>query len=258
MIAPLPDWSKPWLQPYAAQGQRLERALRQGDPLCSALNVLAEGGQPRFVPQTSLPPGQGYEAFLHATGRCPTRENLHDLLNGLVWLHFPRTKWRLNALHAAEIARLGEGAQRGPLRDAMTLFDENGALLLAPRSMWDALRAHDWRSAFVTQRGQWREARLLVFGHGLLERLQAPRKPMSAHVLAAPPALESIADIDHWLADSIDAQAWAAKPFAPLPVLGVPGWCAGNAHESFYDDPLVFRRAGRPDTPQQRTLQGAA
>jgi len=253
-----PDWSRPWLQPYATQGRALRRALDGGRPLYAALNAVAGAEQPRFVPQQPLPPGRGYEALLHGQRVCPTRENLHDLFNGLSWLHFPRSKWRLNALHAAEIARLGAGPRRGPLRDAMTLFDENGALLLAPRGMWDALRARDWRGLFVTRRGQWRGARLLVFGHGLLEQLQHPRKPLTAHVLAAPNALDSIADIDRWLAAAIDAHAWAAKPFAPLPVLGVPGWCAGNAHESFYDDPFVFRRAGRSDTPQQRTLQAAA
>ena len=253
-----PDWSRPWLHPYAGQGRALVQAMRGGRPLYAALNTVAGVEQPRFVPQQSLPRGGGYEAQLHAQRTCPTRENLHDLFNGLSWLHFPRSKWRFNALHAAEIARRGPGRQRGPLRDAMTLFDENGALLLAPRGMWDALLARDWHGLFVRRRGQWQGARLLVFGHGLLEQLQHPRKPLTAHVVAAPQALDSIASIDHWLAAAVDADAWTEKPFAPLPVLGVPGWCAGNAHESFYDDPFVFRRAGRPDTPQQRTLQGAA
>lgn len=258
MIAALPDWSRPWLQPYAAQGQRLQAALCAGQPLHMALNAGATADQPRFVPQHALPAGQGYEAHLHARRECPTRDNLHDLLNGLAWLHFPRSKWRLNALHAAELARLGAGPRRGPLRDAMTLFDENGALLLAPRGMWDALRARDWHGLFVAQRERWHAARVLVFGHGLLEQLQTPRKPLTAHVLAAPIALETIADIDRWLADSINADVWRAKPFAPLPVLGVPGWCAQNAHESFYDDRFVFRPAARSDIREQRTLARVA
>jgi hypothetical protein len=33
----------------------------------------------------------------------------------------------------------------------------------------------------------------------------------------------------------------ARKPFEPLPVLGVPGWCADNAQPQFYDDTQVFR-----------------
>jgi hypothetical protein len=31
------------------------------------------------------------------------------------------------------------------------------------------------------------------------------------------------------------------KPFTPLPVLGIPGWCQENEDVSFYDDPRVFR-----------------
>lgn len=38
-------------------------------------------------------------------------------------------------------------------------------------------------------------------------------------------------------------QALAAKPFNPLPVLGVPGWWAENENFCFYDDSLVFRSA---------------
>ncbi|MFT3718173.1 DUF3025 domain-containing protein [Pseudorhodoferax sp.] len=252
-----PDWTAPWLAPYAAIGRALVAALAGGRPLAEALDR-HPAAPCRFVPQAALPPGQAYESFVHATGRVPVRPDRHDFLNGLTWLHFPRAKARLYALHAAEIERLGRGPRRGPLRDALTLFDENGALLLASRSMWDALRARDWQGLFVARRGDWRQARLLVFGHGLLEQLYRPRKPLTAHVVAAPAALDSIADVDAWLAGAMDAAAWQAKPFAPLPVLGVPGWCAGNADPAFYDDPLVFRRAGRSDVPEQRTLPGAA
>lgn len=48
----------------------------------------------QFVPQHSLPPGEAYEAFIRRTGLVPTRDNLHDLFNGLVWQRFPRAKAR--------------------------------------------------------------------------------------------------------------------------------------------------------------------
>jgi hypothetical protein len=35
----------------------------------------------------------------------------------------------------------------------------------------------------------------------------------------------------------------ASKPFAPLPVLGVPGWHAGNVDAEFYANSAVFRAA---------------
>ena len=47
--------------------------------------------------------------------------------------------------------------------------------------------------------------------------------------------------LDAWLAQDIDTQRWAGKPFSPLPVLGVPGWWPANEDAVFYADPLVFR-----------------
>ncbi len=202
----------------------------------------------RFVPHEALPPGEAYEAHIFRTGDVPTRDNLHDFFNGLAWLHFPRAKRRLNELQAAEIARCGIGARRGPLRDALTLFDENGAVLDAPPALWDALVARDWQRLFVTERARWDEARLLLFGHALLEKLTAPRKGLTAHVLFAPGALRSIYPRDESIAEALSAAHLATKPFVPLPVLGVPGWWPGNANPCFYDDLDVFRppRLSRP------------
>jgi hypothetical protein len=213
----------------------------------------------RFVSQHSLPPGEAYEAFIRRTGQVPTRENLHDLFNGLVWLHFPLSKARLNELQSAEIARQGVGAVRGPVRDAITLFDENGALLLAPEPLWQALLARDWAALFITHRALWAQARLLLFGHALMEQLVSPRKNITAHVLIekfAHPmnsplgsvlALDQTLDhvlgqaLDQALAYSLSAERLATKPFTPLPVLGVPGWWPANAQPGFYADASVFR-----------------
>lgn len=229
------DWAQPWLLPYHAVGTTLP------------LEAIHAPGVPRFVPQDRLPPGEPYEAFIHRTGTVPTRDNLHDFFNGLVWLHFPQAKRRLNALQAAEIARAGIGATRGPLRDALTLFDENGAVLDAPPALWDALLARDWQRLFVTERARWQEARLLVFGHALLEKLAAPRKPATAHVLWAPGAARSIAADDAAITAALDAAHLATKPFVTLPVLGIPGWWGGNRDFCFYDDPDVFRPRRAPD-----------
>ena len=154
---------------------------------------------------------------------------------------FPRAKTRLNQLQAAEIAKAGIQQVRGPVRDALTLFDENAALLSAPQALWDALQARDWQRLFIDLRPLWDEASLTLFGHALLEKLVSPRKPITAHVYLAQTAINSIADLDAWLADDLSAIKLAAKPFAPLPVLGVPGWWAENENFSFYDDSDVFR-----------------
>ena len=237
------DWSAPWLAPWRGLGQPLAQQLLQDEPsVHQALQTAAPQGAPVvFVPQSALPEGTAYEQHIWDTRRVSTRDNLHDFFNGLVWLQFPRTKRRLNQLQAQAIAADGVQAVRGPLRDAVTVFDENGALLQAPDALWGALRARDWQRLFIDLRPLWAEARLVLFGHALLEKLVFPRKPMVAHVFHAPVAMNSIADMDSWLADQMEASAWSTKPFTPLPVLGVPGWWPANEAPGFYDDAQVFR-----------------
>jgi hypothetical protein len=119
-------------------------------------------------------------------------------------LRHPALKWRLNELQAAQIAAAPKGAPRGAVRDALTLFDENAALLQGPAPLVDALRRRDWHALFVTQRAAWTDVRLELFGHALLEKLVR---------------------------------------LLPLPVLGVPGWWGPNEALDFYGDATVFRVA---------------
>ncbi len=235
------DWSAAWLAPWRASGQPVaQQVLQHGAPVHRALQG-AMAAPVQFVPQDDLPEGAAYEQHIFDTRRVPTRDNLHDFFNGLVWLHFPQAKRRLNELQAGAIAAHGIGAVRGPLRDALTVFDENGALLDAPAPIWEALNARQWQRLFVNLRPLWREARLLLFGHALLEKLVMPRKPIVAHVYQTPCAMNSVAGTDIWLARQLQAERWACKPFTPLPVLGVPGWWPANEDPQFYADPQVFR-----------------
>ena len=246
------DWAAPWLQPWQTRGEPLAAALQAaGVPVHAALS--AAPAPVRFVPQSDLPEGQAYEQFIWDTRCVPTRDNLHDFFNGLIWCAFPAAKRQLNALQAAEIARDGIGARRGPVRDAITLFDENGAVLAAPEALWQALAARRWAELFGPLRPLWRHARLWVFGHAALEKLVSPYKSITAHVLQAPAAIETIEDVDAWLAASLSAERLVPKPFAPLPLLGVPGWWAPNDDAAFYDDDTVFRppRVAVPADPAQ-------
>ena len=230
---PAIDWRVAWLAPYVDVAAPVLQRLAQGDSVAAALD--SAGRELRFVPQAELPDGEAYEAFIRRTGRVPTRDNLHDLFNGLVWLRFPLLKRRLNELHAAQIAAEGVAHARSPLRDALTLFDENGAWWQAPGELMQALQRRDWHALFVTQRALWSQARLTVVGHALLEKLVQPRKAITAHLWASP---DDVVDVK-----GITAASWSAKPFLPLPVLGVPGWWPANEKSGFYDDADVFRPA---------------
>jgi hypothetical protein len=231
---------QPWLAPLQPMLAPALAAWQGGASVAEALNrardafAVADAGVPRFVPQADLPAGEPYEAFIHRCARVPTRDNLHDFFNGLVWLRWPPLKRRLNQWHDDDLARHGVTGRRGPLRDALTLFDESGALLQAPELLGNALRRRDWTALFITHRSLWQQAQLTLIGHALLEKLAvAPRKPLTAQVLLVDPLVLAASD-------------WATKPFCPLPVLGVPGWWPGNETPGFYDDPAVFRPAGSP------------
>lgn len=262
------DWRRPWYDSVRPAFQRLDI---EGDDFLSAFNAGAgalglrnAGGQPLwFVAQEELPEGRAYEEFIGATGCVPTRENLHDFFNGLVWLTFPRIKRRLNALQAAQIAQAGVGKSRGPARDGATIFDENSALLVvresAPgRALVEALRAHRWHDALVEQRRAFgRDAQVWLFGHALMEKLVAPRKAITAHTWVvwagddffALPADAQRGWIDTQVAADLAAGEMNTARFTPLQVLGVPGWCDGQ-DAAFYADTSVFRprRPGQGNT----------
>ena len=236
-------WSAPWLAPYAVMGQRVAAQMASGVPSATALNAAqAPRATPvRFVPQSDLPPGMAYESYIFESNCCPTREGLHDFFNGLAWLLFPQTKRRLNQLHVAQIAQTGIQPVRGPARDGLTVFDENAAFLQCPDALWDALAAKDWNRLFGALRPLWAQSHLVLFGHALLEKLVYPRKPITAHVYRAYAATYFIADLDAWMATELSAERLASKPFAHLPVLGVPGWWPANDVPTFYGDASVFR-----------------
>ena len=246
------DWQQPWFAPWREVGEASAHTALQRHSVADALNQGANSPV-QFVPQSALPAGEAYEAFIARTQQVPTRDGLHDFFNGLCWARFPASKRRLNALQAAEIARQGIGATRGPVRDALTLFDENAVLMQAPEPVWQALQARDWHRVFVDLRDAWQSVHVVLFGHALLEKLVTPYKSITGHVWRLDPAAptQDEAALDAWLANDLTADKLARKPFEPLPVLGIPGWCADNADPAFYADAQVFR----PKSPPRR--QGA-
>jgi hypothetical protein len=260
------DWAAPWLAPCAERGARWQRvAIERPEAYLAALQDDAAAAGHRtgrgealtFIAQADLPPGSAYEAHIAATGHVPTRENLHDFFNALMWFTYPRVKATLNARQARIIARDGVNARRGAERDALTLFDENAALfVVADAELRDALTGFDWRRLFVTGRTAWgQRCAVRLFGHALQEKLIAPYKGCTAHawIVDAPEAYFSwtAARQTEWLdatvADALAEAPLSSRMFAPLPVLGVPGWWPANAEPAFYGDERVFRRGRRAD-----------
>jgi hypothetical protein len=252
------DWSVPWWDDY---GSYLAGLVESNLPAPEQLNewlppgTQSGGGkQLRFVPASRLP-AVDYERHVFETGEVSTREDSwHDLFNALVWCALPRLKSAMNALHYAHFEESHAG-RRGAQRDALTLLDESGAIVVSSnRPLLEALAGRDWRQAFHVQAGAWQhEVRTVICGHGLLEKLRAPYKSITAHVLllyqdAAAAALWS----DCFLA-GLDAAVGhrllcglcrSPADLSPLPLMGIPGWWPeGSQDDSFYDDTEVFRSA---------------
>ena len=244
------------------QADGLQQPLPQTKP---ALNNQAKTLQ--FVSQEALPEGEAYESFIGTTGNIPTRDNLHDLFNGSIWLTFPKTKALLNYYHMLEIEQQGIGSSRGRVRDTITVFDENGAILVtAESSIGEALINFDWQASLVEPRQQWDKPKQLnessqvavyIFGHALLEKLLQPRKALCAHSIVIHVAQdffalslsERIGHLDQKVTDYMEALLSqpdvTPRKLSPLPILGVPHFWAENANPSFYADSQVFRSGRR-------------
>jgi hypothetical protein len=195
-------------------------------------NLRNESGKPiRFVPPSAADPY--YEIHLFETGRVQTRpDSMHDLFNALAWLAFPKTKARINAMHAAEIP--GEGGKRGRLRDLLTIFDEGGAIVACSDAVADLVRQARWRELFVERH---REFRIAVVGHAVLEQALQPRLGLTCKVVFA----DASRSLDVQAADWLATRGRSPRDLPPLPILGYPGWFPGNGEPAFYSDEKHFR-----------------
>lgn len=242
----------------------LVRLVDAGEaPECTILNALATdrgivsgGGTPlRFVvPGAS---GMSYEERAYWLGEIETRPgHWHDCFNALTWLAYPLTKAALNARHhhALQDARAATPGRRGPLRDALTQFDECGVVVVSPDlGLWEDICAHRWKEVFWTRRAATqRSLRVFVIGHATFDMLRTPHlglcgKALFLHVDDAwlgQDLSAQCADVDLRLSQRFagDLPAYAKpKDFHPLPLLGIPGATPANEFPAYYEDTRQFR-----------------
>ncbi len=256
------DWQQPWMAPLLPLADIATKSsdwLHIFNEASASLNICNHRGLPiKFVPQANLPPECPYETFISETGSVPTRQNLHDFLNALMWLSYPKVKARLNELQAAEILKASIATKinhqvtkhaRGRLRDAATIFDENAALMIvADESQIEALREHRWHQVFVQNRTTFGHTwDVNLFGHALMEKLVTPYKSITAHAFIVrvdktfftQSQEQRMRLLDHQVSRNLSDNLSTAD-FTPLPVLGVPGWWPHQIDE-FYNDASVFR-----------------
>jgi len=238
----------------------LKRLACKGVATCSGMPV-------QFVSQTSEGKNSGYsgntairqyENRIYLTGEVPTRqENWHDFFNALVWLTFPRAKAALNHIHFQSLRNNAQNKseKRGPLRDAATLFDESGVIVLSSQSEWiTLLRQHEWKTVFWRHRASLPTSmRFILFGHALYEKMLDPYVGITGKAvffeveeafLKKSPA-DRLQVVDHWLADFLLHTLSSTTDFSPIPILGYPGWVDANADRDYYDNQRYFRPLAR-------------
>ncbi len=279
------DISRPYWADYREILQHLQQAAPATDELPGPQNLQSllpahavnHRGLPiRFRPSAVLP-GVAYEQHIFQTGEVSTRANhWHDLFNALVWCRFTRLKAALNAAHCAQIGLrhadvchadvchggvrhddVRQGRGRGPQRDALTLFDESGVMVVSTsKSFLNALAAREWSEVFLQQTALWKKDVLVfVCGHALLEKFLAPYKALTAHALllhidvelARLPREAVLQRLDSSLAQALGEGRilGSTASLSPLPLMGIPGWWPEAQQDTgFYVDRQVFRPPG--------------
>lgn len=208
----------------------------------------------RFTPNSELEDeSRYYEAIIFETGQVPTREqNWHDLFGAFIWCLFPKTKALLNELHIQEIELHGT-KQRSKKRNAITLFDECGVVLVVDNDeIIENLKSHEWLTAFHEQRAQWGTRYLpFMFGHANYEMMTEPFIGLTGKLVCIKVTSDfytmdlqqQYQFIDEQLYTMIKEQGLLEdnKKMSPLPLLGIPSWYDENENKHFYDNIDYFR-----------------
>ena len=241
--------------------------LQDCNALLAAQPLTVQNGMAlRFVAQAAgkQPFEAQYEPRCYLKGEVQMRENnWHDLFNALVWLTFPNSKAILNARHYHALTNLTESptrSERGAVRDANTLLDESGVIIVytdtpSGNELASLLRHFKWKELFWQQREQVKSIMgFYLFGHGLYEKALQPYIGMTGQglllvvepVFFSWPLKQQLGHLDKLLANHLAApeHCRSTRDLSPLPLLGVPGWAADNNDETYYDNTAYFR-AGR-------------
>jgi len=197
-----------------------------------------------------------YEEFIYERGEVPTRKkSWHDIFGAMSWCLFPKTKALINKLHHDDIKEFGT-KERTKLRNALTLFDECGVILVSKNAeLLAALADHQWHEAMVDNRTLWHLAEeqgiaVYQFGHANYEMLTKPYEGLTGKWMALNMSaeLQSLPlNVQYRLVDEKLAE-WLKSGglndnsrLSPLPLLGVPGWNDQNEDAKFYDNADYFR-----------------
>lgn len=220
--------------------------LRNPEISLGELNQLAQdqGCPVRFCAE----PTQGaldYERRIVNEGRVHTRiHTWHDRLNAAMWILWPQTKGSISAAHLQAAHQQSAPGTRNRRRDALTLLDEVGVIILADPDTEALHRAHAWTPLFWEQRPRWFQSIIPLFlGHGLAEQCLSPYLGLTGKALYLHLLPEALAQVDQTLAQKVADPdlLYTPRQLLPFPLLGTPGWHPDNEDPGFYRNHSYFR-----------------
>lgn len=239
-----PQW--PSLEQYSAEFRK--RSI-QSHNNCQIKTVEQGPGPEKFEDH--------YESRIYLKGELQTRfENWHDYFNAMCWLQFPKSKASLNALHFEKSKVRKPGTNRSPLENAITLFDECGAVIVADdESLLELIRNHQWKELFWNNKEAFgRHIQCYVFGHAMHEKSLTPYIGMTAHTVMIRHSNDffkndysgQLSEIDQIISDLwMNKAIEKTKDLQPFPLLGMPGWWGRTQDENFYLNTEYFREKSR-------------
>jgi hypothetical protein len=116
----------------------------------------------------------------------------------------------------------------------------------------ELLASHAWQELFWRRRAAVAEhMRFYLLGHGLSAKMLRPFAGITGRGIPcvvppefmALPLARQMEELDARLAVRIGdtAGTLTARELMPVPLLGIPGWCAANEQERYYDNTAYFR-----------------
>ena len=197
---------------------------------------------------------QQYEPRILLDGELQTRlQCWHDHFNALAWLTWPTLKAQMNALHYQEIlTRKDQSSLRTPLENALTLFDENGAIIISDQpKLLELIKQHEWKTLFIDYRAVLAQhLKIFIVGHALFEKGLRPYLGMTAKsvlfevetTVLTQALAEQIRYLDHTSSTFLEeTTTFGPQHLQPFPLLGMPGWDHANEDFDYYRNENYFR-----------------
>lgn len=262
--SPMYQLLQPWAEEYVEFKQWpgldvYEQHLRKQNPA-----VMTLSGKVLTIVEQDVKPNSFHEHYaprIYTSGELQTRiNNWHDFFQFLTWMMFPKSKAVINSIHipmARERIESGnDTGRRSPLENAMSLFDEGGALILSSNhDLLEMVRNFDWKSLFWKHRKELKDQfQCIIYGHALYEKGLAPYLGMTANTILfevdkdyfSASSSEKLKFSDQLLAEYLNRDVIEKpKDLQPFPILGMPGWYQGNEDEIFYENQEYFRPGRR-------------